>query len=34
MFESAAIGHQISKDVYRAEGPAWRAALLDAQSEL
>ena len=34
MFESAAIGHQISKDVYRAEVPALRAALLDAQIEL
>lgn len=34
MFESAAIGHKISKDVYRTEVPALRAALLDAQIEL
>ena len=34
MFESAEIGHKISKDAYRAEVPALRAALLDAQIEL
>lgn len=34
MFESAEIGHKISKEVYRAEVPALRAALLDAQIEL
>ena len=34
MFESAAIGHKISKDMYRSEVPALRAALLDAQIEL
>ncbi len=34
MFESAEIRHKISKALYRAEVPALRAALLDAQVEL
>jgi polyphosphate:AMP phosphotransferase len=34
MFESAEIGHKISKSVYRAAVPGLRAALLDAQVNL
>lgn len=34
MFESAEIGHKVSKALYRTEVPALRAALLDAQVEL
>jgi AMP-polyphosphate phosphotransferase len=34
MFESAEIGHQISKAAYREALPALRAALLEAQVDL
>jgi polyphosphate:AMP phosphotransferase len=34
MFESAELGHTIDKETFRAEVPALRAALLDAQFEL
>ena len=34
MFESAELGHQIAKDVYKREVPALREALLDAQYDL
>ncbi len=34
MFESAEIGHKISKEVYKKEVPKLRAALLDAQFQL
>lgn len=34
MFDSAEIGHRIDRATYKAEVPALRAALLDAQYEL
>jgi polyphosphate:AMP phosphotransferase len=34
MFESAELGHQIDKEIYRQEVPALRAALLEAQLDL
>lgn len=34
MFESAELGHAIDKTTFRAEVPALRAALLDAQFEV
>ena len=34
MFESAELGHKVDKDVYEAEAPKLREALLDAQYEL
>ena len=34
MFESAELGHKISKSIFREEEPKLRAALLDAQFEL
>lgn len=34
MFESAEIGHRISRDTYKKEAPVLREALLDAQFEL
>ena len=34
MFEPAALGHKISKSIFREEEPKLRAALLDAQFEL
>ena len=34
MFQSAEIGHQLSKTAYREAVPTLRAALLDAQVEL
>src|SRR5512137_2175593 len=34
MFESAELGHKISKETYKKEAPILREALLDAQLEL